>query len=298
LTAGKPARPTGDEARTIHQYVAAGRERLRRAGISRAEADLDARLLAEHLLGWDAAQFFASADEPPPPEFPARYASLVAERAGRAPTAYIVGRREFWHLELEVSPAVLVPRPETELIVEVALELFPDESTDLNVIDVCTGSGCLAIALAVERPRARVTATDISEAALEVARRNARRHSVADRVRFVRADLFGDAADVCDLVVANPPYVPERARRSLQPEVRDHEPAVALFAEDEGLGVIRRLVEKTGSRLRSGGYLVFEFGYGQDEDVEQLVSSSHQLELIGLRRDLQGIARAAVVRRR
>jgi len=283
---------------TIVSRVAAARQRLRASGITAAEADLDARLLAEHILGWDAARFFTSGTEPEPAGFASQYEAVVDRRAAREPIAYLVGRREFWGLPLEVSPAVLIPRPETELIVEAAIELFPSQTDRITVVDVCTGSGCLAVALAHERAAATIVATDISEEALAVARRNAGLHGFLDRVHFVCGDLLEPIAGSCDLIVSNPPYVAERARPALQPEVRDHEPAVALFSGHDGLDAIRRLIHQAPLRLRAGGYLVCEFGYGQEQEVEDLLSASTELHRVGLRRDLQGIARTAVARRR
>jgi release factor glutamine methyltransferase len=282
---------------TIHERVADARKRLREVGIPPDQSDLDARLLAQRLLGWDAARYFAAGGGPEPDGFDTAYESLVARRSTREPIAYITGVREFWGLELEVSPAVLIPRPETELIVEATLELFPSRLSGIAIIDAGTGSGCLAVALAVERPAARIVATDISEAALDVARRNARRHGVADRVRFRCEDLFGSSVDAVDLAVSNPPYVDLRAQPALQPEVRDYEPAVALFAGN-GLSMVERVVAEAPARLRSGGYLIFEFGYGQDVEVEDLIAASPDLDFVQLRRDLQGIARTAVARRR
>jgi release factor glutamine methyltransferase len=282
---------------TIQTCVAGGRQRLREAGISPVEAALDARLLAQHVLGWETATYFTSANEPEPSGFAAIYGPLVARRAAREPLPYITGRREFWDLTFEVSPAVLIPRPETELIVEAALELFPLRTGALTIVDVCTGSGVVAIALARERPAARIVATDISSDALEVARRNASRHGAADRVEFVCDDLLDPITSEVDLIVCNPPYVAEVSRPGLQPEVRDHEPSVALFGGRDGLQLVTRLVAGAPSRLRSGGYLVFEFGFGQDIEVETLIEATPQLELLELRRDLQGIARTAVARR-
>jgi release factor glutamine methyltransferase len=277
--------------------VADARNRLRAAGIAPTEADLSARLLAEHLLDWDTARLFTSGAESEPAGFAGKFDSLVARRVAREPLHYIVGHREFWGLDFEVTPAVLIPRPDTELIVEVALELFPSHAERLIVAEAGTGCGCLAVAIAAERPNAHVTATDISDSALDVARRNAIRHGVADRITFVQGDLLSPVAGHCDLIVANPPYVAERSRLGLQPEVRDHEPDVALFGGADGLHLIERLVGQVPSRLREGGYLAFEFGCGQDEDIERLVSASADLTLIELRRDLQGIARTAVARR-
>lgn len=249
------------------------------------------------MLGWDAARLFTSGAEPEPAGFAEAFDSLVARRVAREPLPYIVGHREFWGLDFEVSPAVLIPRPDTELLVELALELFPARAECLFVADAGTGCGCLAVAIASERPNARVTATDISEAALAVARRNATRHGVADRITFVPGDLLSPVTERCDLIVANPPYVAERSRPGLQPEVRDYEPDVALFGGADGLHLIERLIGQAPSRLREGGYLAFEFGCGQDADIERLLSAGAGLDLVELRRDFQGIARTAVARR-
>lgn len=282
---------------SIHARVAEGRQRLGDAGLSSAEADLSARLLAQFALGWTTERYFTSAGESEPAGFAPVYGALVERRARREPLAYIVGRHEFWGLAMGVSPAVFIPRPETELIVEKALEVVPDRERALAVADICTGSGCLAIALAHERPAARVVATDVSMAALDVARENALRHGVAERVDFVCANLLAGIEGRFDLIVSNPPYVLERDRPGLQPEVRDHEPAVALYGGADGLGVIGRLVDEAPARLRQGGYLLFEFGYGQDEAVEALVAGAPGLQFVELRRDLQGVARTAVARR-
>jgi release factor glutamine methyltransferase len=282
---------------TIHAHVAAARQRLRAAGIPADEAEIDARVLAEHLLGWDAARFFSSANQEEPEGFAVDYERLVARRAAREPVAYIVGRQEFWGLSFEVSPAVLIPRPETELIVETSLELFPERLANVTIADVCTGSGCLAVALACERPQARLAAIDISGAALDVARLNAVRHGVGDRVRFVRANILDCVTDCFDLIVANPPYVPDGERASLQPEVRDHEPELALFGGRDGLAVVRRLVEQAPSRLNDRGVLIFEFGVAQAEPIGGLISATEGLTMIDVRRDLQGIPRTVIARR-
>lgn len=282
---------------TIHTSVTAARQRLRRAGLSWSEADLDARLLAQHVLGWETAQFLASSHELEPDGFTARYDPLVARRAAREPLPYITGRRDFWDMAFEVSPAVLIPRPETELIVEAALELFPSTTDPLTFVDACTGSGVVAIALAHERPNARVVATDISRDAIAVAQRNGARLGVAGRVRFICGDLLDPITEPVDLITCNPPYVAEVSRPGLQPEVRDHEPPVALYGGRDGLHLVARTVADAPPRLRAGGYLIFEFGFGQDVEIEALVDDHPDLELIGLRRDLQGIARTAVARR-
>jgi release factor glutamine methyltransferase len=232
-----------------------------------------------------------------PDGFTPRYDELVARRVTREPLAYIVGIREFWGLELEVNADVLIPRPATELIVEAIQELFPDRAVPLAIADVCTGCGCVAVAIAHERPSATISGSDISAAALAVARRNAARHGVADRVTFTHGDLLTGFTGAFDAIVANPPYVIDRARPALQPEVRDHEPSVALFGGVDGLALVTRLVAAAPARLRPGGYLIFEFGLGQDVEVEDLLEASTELTLVGLRRDLQGIARTAIAQR-
>ena len=250
---------------SIHQHVADARGRLRDAGIRSAE--LDARLLAEFALGWNTERFVVSARTRLHATF---LPGTTPSSVGVSPAnrwLHIVGHREFWGLSLAVSPAVLIPRPETELIVHAALDLFPDRERTLAVADVCTGCGCVAIALAAERPAAHIFATDISEPALEVARQNGVSHGVADRITFVRTDLLDGMEGPFDLITCNPPYVAEVSRPGLQPEVREHEPAVALFGGADGLGIVARLVADAGRHLRPGGYLLFEFGYGQDEEV-------------------------------
>jgi release factor glutamine methyltransferase len=281
---------------SIHEHVAAARHRLENAGLSRAEADLSARVLAEHVLGWSAEQFFTDGFEVEPDGFGSRYEAAIARRAARQPLPYITGEREFWGLSFEVTPDVLIPRPETELLVEAALELYPEKTATFDLVDVCTGSGCVGVALASERPRARVLATDISEAALKVAGRNARRLGVAERIRFRRSDVLASVRGEFDLIVANPPYVRSVDRDGLQPEVRE-EPALALYSGQDGLDAIGRLVEEAPGHLREGGHLVFEFGFGQEIEVERLIAAAASMRLIGLRRDLQGIARAAISRK-
>jgi release factor glutamine methyltransferase len=282
---------------TIHARVGAARQQLRDAGVSPVESDLDARLLAQHVLGWTTERFYTDANTPAPDGFAQGYDTLVARRVTREPLAYIVGHREFWGLDLEVNPAVLIPRPSTELIVEAVMELFPVKGAPLAVADVCTGCGCVAVALAHERPSATIVATDISAAALDVARRNAARHGVAERIAFRHGDLLDGIDRPFDAILANPPYVLDHARPALQPEVRDHEPAVALFGGIDGMGLLNRLAAEAPSRLRSGGYLILEFGLGQDVEIEDLFEQAPELTLTGVRRDLQGIARVAIARR-
>jgi release factor glutamine methyltransferase len=279
---------------TINARIAEGRHRLLGAGIDHEESALDARLLAQAVLGWDTARILTSGDELEPSPFAAQYEELISRRAHREPLSYITGTREFWNLSIEVSPAVLIPRPETEGLVEAVNELFQDHQAALRIADVCTGSGCVAVAIASERPNVRVIATDDSAAALEIARRNTVRHAVTDRVQCVRGDLLKPLSGTFDVIVANPPYVPSGARAGLQPEVRDFEPAIALFAGADGLDMIRRLVGESPVHLTPAGYLMFEFGDGQETAVRELISASDRLRMVDVKRDLQGIARIAI----
>lgn len=281
--------------------MAAGREKLRHAGIADDEAALDARLLAQWLLGWDAARFLTSAEEEPRATFQPAYDRFIERRVQREPMAYLYGGQEFYGRMFEVTSAVLIPRPETEIIVEAALQRFPDDRAVLQIADIGTGSGCLAVTLAKERPAARVLATDISKAGFLVAQQNANRYGVEDRIVFAFGDLLADASQapftLFDLIVSNPPYVPDGERAALQPEVRDFEPAEALFAGPDGLDVIKRMIPAAAARLKNGGSLIFEIGVGQDAAVGELISASAGLKMVGLRNDLQGIPRTVVAER-
>lgn len=248
------------------------------------------------MLGWDAARLLARAGEAAPAGFETAYEPLVARRAAREPLAYITGHKEFFGLEFEVTPDVLIPRPETEFIVEAVLSSMPTSQL-FTMIDACTGCGNIPVAVAKERTNARIVATDVSARALDVARRNAVRYGVENRVMFVEADLFGDLRGPVDVVTANPPYVAQRSASGLQPEVGQHEPHVALFGGGDGLELVTRVVNEAPPLLRPGGLLLFEFGFGQEVEVEQLLRSAQTLALVELKRDLQGIARTAIAKR-
>ena len=280
---------------TLVERVSEAARRLAEAGIDARDAAFDAEVLARHALGWDRAAYLARWREPAPPGFEEPFESLVARRRLREPVARITGRREFWGLDFEVAPAVLVPRPESELLVETALARLGDRAARWEIADVGTGSGCLAIALARELPRARVAATDVCPDALAVARRNAARHGAADRVAFRRADLLDGLPGPFDLIVSNPPYVPDAVIDTLAPEVRRHEPAAALRGGPDGLDTVRRLVTATASRLRAGGWLVIEIGAGQSGEAAALAGRAG-LRLVDVRPDLQGIPRVVVTR--
>ncbi len=229
-----------------------------------------------------------------PPDFDARYQALVDRRACREPVALIVGTREFWGMEFEVTQDVLVPRPETELVVEEALA-FANDHPCAAVFDVGTGSGCIAVAIAHELPHVRVVALDASKQALEVATRNVNRHGVADRVRVVYSDLFDQIDTIADLIVSNPPYVPASDQPSLPPEVRQYEPHSALFGGEDGLDVVRRLFNDAPRYLAAHGQLIVEFGFGQDAAVRDAATAAGW-SIEHVRADLQGIARTIRLR--
>lgn len=280
----------------LHERLADARDRLARAGISKDEATLDAEVLARHVLNCDRATLLTRAQDRLPSAFGRLYEGLVQRRLAREPIAYIVENREFWGLEFEVTPDVLIPRPETELVVEEALSEFPHRPLIHTIIDVGTGSGCLAVILAIEFASASLTATDSSRPAIDVARRNAARHNVSERIAFVHGDLLAGFPGSADLIVSNPPYVPDRDAATLPPEVAQYEPAAALYAGSDGLAVIRRLFAEAPAHLAPGGRLIVEFGFQQESGVRAAaVESGWTIERV--RRDLQGIPRIAVLRR-
>jgi release factor glutamine methyltransferase len=281
---------------TIEDFVHGARDRLVSAGISATLAACDAEVLARQVLGWDRARFLADRNQTASSIFVLRYEPLVARRERREPVSYILGTREFWGLEFEVGPDVLIPRPETELIVEEAIARAGKESSPL-IVDVGTGSGCLAVALAREIPRARVTATDLSAYALNVARRNAARHNVLERITFVETSFLDGIDGPVDVIVSNPPYVPSGAEPALTPEIRDYEPRVAVFAGEDGLDGLRSVVAAAAAKLVPGGWLIMEFGCGQEALVASLVEATPGIEVVKIRHDIQDIPRTLVGRK-
>ena len=278
---------------TPYERIAQARARLVEAGIAAEDATLDAEVLARHALGWDRATLIAHGREAAPPDFVERFDTLVARRARREPVAQITGHREFWGLDFEVTPDVLVPRPETELIVEEALA-FATTNLCLTIIDVGTGSGCIAIAVARELSDVAVLATDHSTAALRVAKRNAVRLGVERQLAFLQADLFEGVQGAADLILSNPPYVPLSDADGMQPEVVHFEPPAALFGGRDGLDVVRRLLREAPPRLAPGGRLVVEFGLGQEQEV-RLAATAAGWMVSHVRTDLQGIPRTIVL---
>jgi release factor glutamine methyltransferase len=271
-----------------------GMARLRAADVP--SHALAAELLLMHALGRDRTWLYANPEAAVDEATAGKFSELIARRAAGTPTQYLTGRQEFWGLELEVTPAVLIPRPETEHVVEVALERLGAERVreHLCVADVGTGSGCIAVALARELQLAEFFATDISTETLEVARRNAERHGVATRVRFVECNLLDgveEDAGPLDLIVSNPPYVAREEKGQLPREVREHEPHVALFAGTNGAEIYEPLIAQAARRLRRGGLLVVEIGYGALERVRPLFGDSRAWTDVHVINDLAGIPR-------
>lgn len=266
------------------EALTASTDALRAAGID--EPRLDAELFLAAATGWDRARLVAQPDAAIPPAASRRFAEMVRRRLRREPVAYILGRRGFRRLELAVDPRVLIPRPETELLVELALELRPD-----RVLDVGTGSGAVALAIADEMPRCAVIAVDTSPAALELARENAERTGLKDRVEFALG-TFPPTEGGFELVVANLPYVSEAEWDGLQPEVKEWEPREALLAGADGLEAIRAVIPGLSGKAR---VLALEIGTGQAEAVEELLRAAG-FDAIETRADLAGIPRVVIGR--
>jgi release factor glutamine methyltransferase len=280
---------------TIKSALTEGAAGLKTAGVD--DPRNQANLLLMHVLDRDRTFLLAHPEENLSTKQFDQYRALVNRRAEGYPLQYLTGRQAFFQLDFEVTPDVLIPRPETELIVEVGIEILKDKAAPFFA-DLGTGSGAIAISLLQELPGASAIAVDVSPGALEVAKRNAERHAMTDRLQLVESDLFStmDPRAAFDLIVSNPPYVPAGDLNSLQREVR-HEPSGALDGGPDGLAVIRRLLKEAPEFLTANGYLVFEIGFDQHEAVKKLIDLG-AWELIDLRKDLQGIPRTVVLQKR
>jgi release factor glutamine methyltransferase len=266
-------------------------EQLAAAGL--ADARLEAELLLAHLLGVTRQALYHDPQRRIASEAARVFGVAVARRARREPLQYITGVQEFWGLAFAVSPAVLIPRPETEHLVEVALERLPEDGA--RVLDLGTGSGCIAVALAAARPAIAITATDQSRAAIAIARGNARHHGLAKRIAFKAGDLFAPVAgERFDLIVSNPPYIPEAAIDRLQPEVARFEPRTALAGGADGLEFYRRLLAEAQTHLAPGGAVMIELGYGQGAAVTGLAEECG-CRVESVRNDLAGIPRVMCI---
>jgi release factor glutamine methyltransferase len=265
-------------------------------------ARLDAEVLLAFVRRCPRIELYTAYQEPADEATLAAFRQLVRRRAAGEPVAYLVGHREFYSLDFQVTPDVLIPRPDTELVVLAVLDRIKehDRSGEIAIADVGTGSGVIAIAIATQCPGCRVIALDRSAAALAIAGRNANRHEVSDRVTLVESDLFGalPPEQQFDFIASNPPYVREWEFESLSVEVQSHEPKAALVAGPRGTEVIERLIDAAPQRLRPGGWLIVEIGPLIVQDVERYLSACDGLESGPTLRDLAGLPRVVQARRR
>ncbi len=282
---------------SIAQALVEATQMLRQAGIS--EARRDAATLLAHLIGRDQTYLITHAERELAGMDVARYRASVERRAAGEPLQYITGHQEFFNLDFKVTPDVLIPRPETELLVETALELLKESGPEPFICDVGTGTGCIAISLLHEKPDARGVALDISPEALSIAAHNAARHGVQERLSLIASDCFaalGPERAQFSLIASNPPYVAEKSYDGLQREVREHEPRVALTPGGDGLRVIRKLFTDAPQFLLTGGHLLLEIGFDQHEAVHEMIDRE-VWTLLDIHKDLQGIPRTVAVRK-
>lgn len=267
------------------------------------QARLEAGLLLAHVLGLRKEDLIIHPDRELTDPQEEKFQQLIERRCVKEPLAYIVGHREFWSLKFKVNPKVLVPRPETEGVIERLLNLAGDETDEkaIRILDVGTGSGILAIVSALEFLKSRVTAVDNSGDALEIARENALENRVADRIEFLKMDLMSDWTlpknDLYDYILSNPPYIPSRELEQLMPDVRDYEPRVALDGGPDGLVCYRCIVANAFPYLKPGGHLIFEVGDDQAEPVEQILQAHGGWDEIEIVQDLSGRDRVVSARR-
>jgi release factor glutamine methyltransferase len=268
-------------------------QKLERANVP--SAPLAAELLLMHALNRDRTFLYAHPESPVDPTQLEKFNSLINKRAAGTPTQYLTGRQEFWGMDFEVTPDVLIPRPETEHLIEVALSRIGESRRNnlLRIADVGTGSGCIAVALAKEFPNANIFATDISSAALKIAERNATRHNFTNRITFIECNLLESIPQQpqLNLIVSNPPYVARKDAASLPIDVREHEPEIALFAGEDGMDIYPRLVAQAKTHLAEGGLLVLELGLGLFEPVSDLLEARTGWTRVSATEDLAGIVR-------
>ena len=284
---------------TLGEAIAESRRLLDQAGIESAEQE--ALWIVQHVLRLPAHHVVIDRDRLLASTELADVKGLVQRRVGREPLQYIFGTQEFCGLEFHVNPAVLIPRPETELLVEyVAQRISAEQSA--TIVDVCTGSGCIAVAIARQRPRARLIATDLSSRSLDVARQNAIRHSAGERIIWLEGNLLGALAGQklegqVDVIVSNPPYIAEADWATLQPEVRLFEPRGALVAGPQGTELHERLLQEAGRYLSPGGALILEIGAGQARAIRQIVEQISGYRFHRLVYDEAGLERVVIVER-
>jgi len=284
---------------TLGEVIAEAQRMLEQTGID--NAGQEAFWIVEHVLRLPAHRVAADRDRLLSHAELVAARGLVGRRVGREPLQYILGTQEFCGLEFDVNPAVLIPRPETELLVQYIMQQIPVER-QANIVDVCTGSGCIAVAIARLRPRARLIATDLSDSSLDVARQNASRHAVGERITWLEGNLLGPLAgqklEGCiDVVVSNPPYIAETDWAMLQPEVRLFEPRGALVAGPQGTELHERLLQEAGQYLPPGGVLIMEIGAGQACAMRRIVDQISGYRFHQLVYDAAGLERVVIVER-
>ena len=273
---------------------------------------LNAELLLSHVLGLKRIELYTQFDKPVTQQQLDKLHNLVQRASQNEPIAYLVGKTEFYSLELNVTPACMIPRPETELLVERAIEFLRTRNGKQFVCDLCTGSGCIAVAIARNYPDCQIIATDISDAALSVAAKNIEKHRLKEQIRLLCGDLFdpimpqldvekpvrhslGDGG--FDLIVCNPPYVSAAEFEKLDKNVKDYEPKLALFAGDEGLDIYRRIIERVGTFLKSDAAVMLEIGYNQGQAVKQLLEQASCFGEITIEKDFDNNDRIAIAKK-
>ncbi len=288
------------EQLTIIETINKATNLLSAAGISNARRD--AEVLLAHIIWKDRVWLITHRDDVLGDQGRRDFDEAIRRRTKREPLQYLIGNQEFWGLEFTVTPDVLIPRPETELIIDAALAIVQDRNGRVSIIDLCTGSGCIAVSLAKELAAAHVIATDASERALAVARENARNHGVADRIRYLAGDLFVpleelDIRGQIDIIVSNPPYVRAGDLPALQPEVKDYEPLMALVAGPEGTEIAAKISRIAHMYLKKNGALILEMGLGQATTLTRMIEATGAYGKPEILKDLAGIDRVIVARK-
>lgn len=278
-----------------------GQQRLQEKGIESPR--LECEMIMSHILDCQRHQLYIRGNEQLSPSLAAKFYNLLERRLKGEPIQYILGTREFMGLDFKVDERVLIPRWETEVLVEYALEALRQKPAPVHILDIGTGSGAIAVSMAVYLPVCEVTAVDISEAALTVACENAKRNKAADRIDFLMGDLFSPLdiekhAGYFDAVLSNPPYIPANEIKGLMTEVRDYEPRSALDGGEDGLDFYRRIADQAHLFLKDKGLVAVEMGYDQSRSVEEIFMSTGRYELAGIHKDLAGIQRVAAFYKR
>ncbi len=259
-------------------------------------ARVEAEVVLAHALGLRRIDLYLMYDKPLSREELATCRKFIKRRANREPSQYITGHREFWSLDFEVNPDVLIPRPETEILVEKAINCIRERSYR-SMIDIGTGSGIIAVSIAHEIDEIDIVATDISPGALFVARKNARKHNVLHKIRFAAMDLFQaiKKAELFDVIVSNPPYVATEDYNRLEPEIRVYEPPIALIGGKDGLDVVKNIIRDGLPRLKPGGMMFIEIGYGQADKIRTFTENFKELKSINIVKDYSGINRVVCI---